>query len=301
MQMMGFGYSSACFDGHAGDALAAAGAVHHSSFRSRCARRASRCSCSSSPPCSRRPRGRWCCSRSTSSSWRRSWRRRSSAGRSSSRAPSRSCWSCPPYRVPTLRQVWLRGYGELREFLHRARSFIILGTMGVVSSPTSTGAEGLDTWGGQIDHRQFLQPVMAPIGIDPYLTLALIFGFIARKWSSARWRPSMPCPPASWRSTSRSPSPRRRPTTSACSACSTLPDHGGDGRGGKPLLGVHAVLPGHLAGLCVAGGLRILPVCASAGVQVGALRPRGGAAFAAAMPAHGACTRAILPPEMAIR
>ncbi|MFG1295577.1 ferrous iron transport protein B [Xanthobacter variabilis] len=86
----------------------------------------------------------------------------------------------PPYRVPTLRQVWLRGFGELREFLHRATSFIILGTMGVwFLTNFPVDAEGLDTWGGQIG--RFLQPVMAPIGIDPYLTLALIFGFIAKE------------------------------------------------------------------------------------------------------------------------
>ncbi|MDQ0505331.1 ferrous iron transport protein B [Xanthobacter agilis] len=86
----------------------------------------------------------------------------------------------PPYRVPTLRQVWLRGYGELREFLRRATSFIILGSVGVwFLTNFPTDAEGLNTWGGQLG--QALQPIMAPIGIDPYLTLALIFGFIAKE------------------------------------------------------------------------------------------------------------------------
>lgn len=28
---------------------------------------------------------------------------------------------------------------------------------------------------------QFLAPVMSPLGIDPYLTLALIFGFVAKE------------------------------------------------------------------------------------------------------------------------
>ncbi len=86
----------------------------------------------------------------------------------------------PPYRVPTLRQVWLRGYGELRAFLHRATNFIILGTAAVwFLTNFPTNATGLETWGGQLG--EFLQPVMAPIGIDPYLTLALIFGFIAKE------------------------------------------------------------------------------------------------------------------------
>lgn len=86
----------------------------------------------------------------------------------------------PPYRVPTLRQVWLRGYGELRAFLHRATNFIILGTAAVwFLTNFPTDATGLETWGGRLG--EFLQPVMAPIGIDPYLTLALIFGFIAKE------------------------------------------------------------------------------------------------------------------------
>ncbi|MGV0911846.1 ferrous iron transport protein B [Martelella sp. FOR1707] len=86
----------------------------------------------------------------------------------------------PPYRVPTLRQVWLRGYGELRIFLHRATNFIIVGTIAVwFLTNFPTDATGLDTWGGQLG--EFLQPVMAPIGINPYLTLALIFGFIAKE------------------------------------------------------------------------------------------------------------------------
>ena len=86
----------------------------------------------------------------------------------------------PPYRVPTLRQVWLRGYGELREFLRRATNFILIGTVAVwFLTNFPTDATGLDTWGGKLG--EFLQPVMAPIGINPYLTLALIFGFIAKE------------------------------------------------------------------------------------------------------------------------
>ena len=37
----------------------------------------------------------------------------------------------------------------------------------------------MDTIGGQIG--QFLAPIMSPLGIDPYLTLALIFGFVAKE------------------------------------------------------------------------------------------------------------------------
>ena len=86
----------------------------------------------------------------------------------------------PPYRIPTLTQVWLRGFGELREFLRRATTFILLGSVCVwFLTNFPPDAEGLNTWGGQLG--QAMQPVMAPIGIDPYLTLALIFGFVAKE------------------------------------------------------------------------------------------------------------------------
>ncbi|MDW8463424.1 MAG: ferrous iron transport protein B [Geminocystis sp.] len=86
----------------------------------------------------------------------------------------------PPYRLPTFKYVFLRGWGEVKEFLRRATSFIIVGCVAIwflTSFPV--GATGLDTWGGKIGI--LLQPIMQPIGLDPYLTLSLIFGFIAKE------------------------------------------------------------------------------------------------------------------------
>lgn len=86
----------------------------------------------------------------------------------------------PPYRVPTLKHVFLRGWGEVKEFLTRASGFITLGCVAVwVVTNLPPGATGLDTIGGQIG--QFLSPIMEPIGINPYLTLALLFGVIAKE------------------------------------------------------------------------------------------------------------------------
>jgi ferrous iron transport protein B len=86
----------------------------------------------------------------------------------------------PPYRLPTLRQVLLRGWGEVRIFLTRASSFIALGCISIwLITSLPIGATGLDTIGGRIG--EFLQPIMHPIGIDPYLTLALIFGIVAKE------------------------------------------------------------------------------------------------------------------------
>ncbi|AOW99723.1 ferrous iron transport protein B [Moorena producens PAL-8-15-08-1] len=86
----------------------------------------------------------------------------------------------PPYRIPTIKQVLLRGWGEVKEFLQRASGFITFGCVAVwFITNLPPGATGLDTIGGQIG--QFLSPVMNPIGINPHLTLALIFGFIAKE------------------------------------------------------------------------------------------------------------------------
>jgi len=86
----------------------------------------------------------------------------------------------PPYRTPTIGHILLRGWGEIRHFLRRATKFIITGCVAVwflTSFPV--GATGLDTWGGLIG--EWMAPVMEPIGVDPFLTLALIFGFIAKE------------------------------------------------------------------------------------------------------------------------
>ncbi len=86
----------------------------------------------------------------------------------------------PPYRLPTLKQVLLRGWGEVKHFLYRASGFITLGCIGVWTiTNLPPGATGLDTIGGQLG--EMLVPVMAPVGIDPQLTLALIFGFVAKE------------------------------------------------------------------------------------------------------------------------
>ena len=86
----------------------------------------------------------------------------------------------PPYRFPTWKQVIIRGWGEVKEFLTRASGFITFGCIAVWAvTNLPPGATGLDTIGGQIG--KFLAPVMSPLGIDPYLTLALIFGFVAKE------------------------------------------------------------------------------------------------------------------------
>ena len=88
----------------------------------------------------------------------------------------------PPYRFPTARQIVLRGWHELGHFLRRATRFIVAGVVLVwvlTHFPTGAAPGSGDTWAGQVG--SWLSPVLSPLGIDPKLTVALIFGFVAKE------------------------------------------------------------------------------------------------------------------------
>ncbi len=88
----------------------------------------------------------------------------------------------PPYRFPTLRQMVLRGWLEVRHFLRRASKFIVAGVVMVwllTHLPPSAAPASANTLAGMIGG--VLQPLFAPIGINQQLTIALIFGFIAKE------------------------------------------------------------------------------------------------------------------------
>ncbi|MFY9326756.1 MAG: ferrous iron transport protein B [Georgfuchsia sp.] len=88
----------------------------------------------------------------------------------------------PPYRLPTLRQVWTRGWLEARHFLLRASKIIIAGVVLVwllTHLPVGVTPAGAGSYSGIIG--SFMQPVLGPIGIDEKLTIALIFGFVAKE------------------------------------------------------------------------------------------------------------------------
>lgn len=88
----------------------------------------------------------------------------------------------PPYRFPTLRQMVMRGWNEVFQFLHRASKFIVAGVVLVwllTNMPGSAAPASADTWAGIIG--AWLHPVFAPLGITPELTIALIFGFVAKE------------------------------------------------------------------------------------------------------------------------
>ncbi|MFA6062769.1 MAG: ferrous iron transport protein B [Gallionella sp.] len=88
----------------------------------------------------------------------------------------------PPYRFPTGRQMLLRGYLEVGHFISRASTFIIAGVVLVwllTHIPFSAPPASAQTLSGIIG--SLLQPFFAPIGINEQLTIALLFGFVAKE------------------------------------------------------------------------------------------------------------------------
>jgi ferrous iron transport protein B len=88
----------------------------------------------------------------------------------------------PPYRFPTIRQMLLRAWMETQHFLRFAWKFIILGVVAIWlcnNLPQNIEPASSGTISGMIGN--FLQPVLAPLGINPKLSVALIFGFIAKE------------------------------------------------------------------------------------------------------------------------
>ena len=88
----------------------------------------------------------------------------------------------PPYRFPTLKQMLLRAWSETRHFLRFAWKFIVFGVLAIWlcnNLPTNVQPASAGTISGAIG--QALQPILGPIGINPKLSVALIFGFIAKE------------------------------------------------------------------------------------------------------------------------
>jgi ferrous iron transport protein B len=88
----------------------------------------------------------------------------------------------PPYRFPTLRQIVLRGWQEVKHFLVRASKFIVIGVVLVwvlTNFPSNVQPASAGTYAGQIG--ALFAPMLDPIGINNQLAIALIFGFVAKE------------------------------------------------------------------------------------------------------------------------
>lgn len=88
----------------------------------------------------------------------------------------------PPYRFPTPRQIVLRGWQEVRQFLARASKFIIIGVVlvwAMTNFPSNVPPASIGTFAGQLG--ALFAPILDPIGINNQLAIALIFGFVAKE------------------------------------------------------------------------------------------------------------------------
>jgi ferrous iron transport protein B len=88
----------------------------------------------------------------------------------------------PPYRFPTLRQMVSRGWQETTHFLREAGALIMLGVVLVwflTHFPFDAAPASPETLAGRI--AAAFAPIFQPIGIDSLLTVALLFGFVAKE------------------------------------------------------------------------------------------------------------------------
>jgi ferrous iron transport protein B len=88
----------------------------------------------------------------------------------------------PPYRLPTAGQMLSRAWSEVKHFWLWSRRFIIFGVVAVWllnNLPVGVEPASSASLAGQLG--RFTQPLLAPIGINPKLAVALLFGFIAKE------------------------------------------------------------------------------------------------------------------------
>ena len=88
----------------------------------------------------------------------------------------------PPYRLPTPIQILTRAWAEVRHFWFWARRFIVIGVVAIWllnNLPLGVPPASAQSLSGQLG--VLLHPLLAPTGIDPNLTVALVFGFIAKE------------------------------------------------------------------------------------------------------------------------
>jgi ferrous iron transport protein B len=88
----------------------------------------------------------------------------------------------PPYRVPTLRALLAQGWQSTRHFLQNAGLFIVAGVLLIwwlTHTPFDVAPASPQTLAGRL--AAFSAPLFAPLGIDAILSVALIFGFVAKE------------------------------------------------------------------------------------------------------------------------
>jgi len=88
----------------------------------------------------------------------------------------------PPYRLPTWRFLAVESWRAMKQFLQGAGGFIILGVMLVwllTHYPFHAAPASVETLAGRL--AGWMEPVFSPLGIDQLLSVALLFGFVAKE------------------------------------------------------------------------------------------------------------------------
>ncbi|HEX7270676.1 MAG TPA: ferrous iron transport protein B [Casimicrobiaceae bacterium] len=88
----------------------------------------------------------------------------------------------PPYRLPTLSMVAGQAWRATSHFLRRATGFIVAGVLLIwllTHLPAGAAPAGPDTPAGWLAVN--LAPLFRPLGIDPLMSIALLFGFVAKE------------------------------------------------------------------------------------------------------------------------
>lgn len=88
----------------------------------------------------------------------------------------------PPYRLPTPRFLLLEGWRSAGHFLRAAGGFIVVGVVLVwflTHYPFDAVPASAQTLAGRL--ADLAAPLMAPLGLDSLLSIALLFGFVAKE------------------------------------------------------------------------------------------------------------------------
>jgi len=88
----------------------------------------------------------------------------------------------PPYRLPTLAALIRQSFRESSHFLRQAGGFIILGVALVwflTHFPFNVAPASHATLAGHL--ASWMEPLFTPLGIDQLLSIALLFGFVAKE------------------------------------------------------------------------------------------------------------------------
>ena len=88
----------------------------------------------------------------------------------------------PPYRTPSLSTILRRGWTQTLNFLATTRTFIVLGAA-AIWLPANLPPGAVQVNGASIADGigRLFQPLLAPIGMNPALTVSLFFGVIAKE------------------------------------------------------------------------------------------------------------------------